>query len=509
TPEGAVFALTPGRMGDGASAVLVQIQSKRELIPQRRPLPGEQYRFHFDMTKCIGCKCCVVACNEQNGNPGDLHWRRVGEIEGGRYPETRRWYLSMGCNHCLEPACLIGCPVEAYVKDSLTGVVKHDADICIGCQYCTWNCSYGVPQYNAERGVVGKCDLCHNRLQDGDTPACADACPQGAIAIEIVNIAQWRTDHGAADAPGLPSSADSLSTTRVTLPADMPVDIDRVDRRQFRLEQPHWALVFMLTLTQMSVGAIACVWRLSAFSAHTNSFSAVVLALMLAAVSLLASALHLGRPIYAYRAIRAWRRSWLSREVLTLGAFAALAGVYGCLLMLNSLAAAVAGGAAIATGLAGIYCSARIYMVPARPAWNSGYTVSEFFLTACLLGPLLIRTAEWRHSYALGMVAAAAGCAGFFNQIAKLLWLARAEEGSENRVSATLLLHRLRGAFFCRLGLLLAGGIALPLASPDTRIAWLALLLALAGETIGRWLFFAGVTPKSVAATFVPAGRAA
>jgi hypothetical protein len=68
----------------------------------RIPGPGEQYRFHFDMTKCVGCKCCVVACNEQNGNPGDLHWRRVGEIEGGLFPDTRRLYLSMGCNHCLD-----------------------------------------------------------------------------------------------------------------------------------------------------------------------------------------------------------------------------------------------------------------------------------------------------------------------------------------------------------------------------------------------------------------------
>ena len=168
---------------------LVQIDlAPRELIPQRRPGEGEQYRFHFDMTKCIGCKCCVVACNEQNGNPAAINWRRVGEVEGGYYPNTQRHYLSMGCNHCVEPSCLIGCPVEAYTKDPLTGVVLHSADACIGCQYCTWNCSYGVPQYNAERGVVGKCDLCHNRLADDMAPACVAACPEGAIAIEIVNV---------------------------------------------------------------------------------------------------------------------------------------------------------------------------------------------------------------------------------------------------------------------------------------------------------------------------------
>ena len=92
-------------------------------IPHRALREGEQYRFHFDMTKCIGCKCCVVACNEQNGNPAEINWRRVGEIEGGWYPNTQRLHLSMGCNHCLEPTCLTGCPVDAYTKDPITGVV--------------------------------------------------------------------------------------------------------------------------------------------------------------------------------------------------------------------------------------------------------------------------------------------------------------------------------------------------------------------------------------------------
>src|SRR5499426_2744307 len=176
-----------------------------ERMPDRAPRAGEQYRFHVDMGKCIGCKCCVVACNEQNGNPAPINWRRVQEIEGGWFPMTSRSFLSMGCNHCLEPTCLQGCPVDAYSKDPVTGIVRHSADTCIGCQYCTWNCSYGVPQYNPERGVVGKCDMCHGRLSHGETPACVSACPEGAIAIEIVNVAAWQSSIAASRSnAGLP-----------------------------------------------------------------------------------------------------------------------------------------------------------------------------------------------------------------------------------------------------------------------------------------------------------------
>ena len=72
-------------------------------IPATKPSAGEQYRFHFDMTRCIGCHCCEVACTEQNNNPPHLQWRRVGELEGGVYPTAQRFFLSMGCNHCIEP----------------------------------------------------------------------------------------------------------------------------------------------------------------------------------------------------------------------------------------------------------------------------------------------------------------------------------------------------------------------------------------------------------------------
>src|SRR3974377_2384436 len=91
--QSATFLLTR-RNGESSTdegprcSVTVTVDTPR--IPQRALEPGEQYRFHFDMTKCIGCKCCVVACNEQNGNPAAINWRRVGGIEGGHYPHPPR-----------------------------------------------------------------------------------------------------------------------------------------------------------------------------------------------------------------------------------------------------------------------------------------------------------------------------------------------------------------------------------------------------------------------------------
>jgi formate dehydrogenase iron-sulfur subunit len=480
---------------------LVQIRRKPELIPQRALETGEQYRFHFDMTKCIGCKCCVVACNEQNGNPAAINWRRVGEIEGGYYPNAQRHYLSMGCNHCIEPSCMTGCPVEAYTKNAVTGVVDLSADTCIGCQYCTWNCSYGVPQYNAERGVVGKCDLCHNRLSDGMAPACAEACPEGAIAIEIVNIAQWRADYLSANSPGLPSADDSISTTRITLPENLAPDTGRVDTQQLRPEDPHLSLVFMLVLTQLAVGAFGVLWLLDLFGHAAQLWMSAMASLALAGVSLGASTLHLGRPIYAWRAMRGLRRSWLSREVLGLSLFAGVASLFAGMLLTDAPGRSWTGLATAVFGAAGVMCSARIYVVRARPAWYSGYTVAEFFATAFLLGPLFVRAMGVSGAPWVAWVAAAGGAMQLITQAVKFLWLSHSEI-FELRASSLLLSGRFRTAFLARLGLLVAAGIVTPLAAPSGAVAIAAFLLALAGEWLGRWLFFVTVVPKNMAAAF-------
>lgn len=469
------------------------------------PGPGEQYRFHFDMTRCIGCKCCVVACNEQNGNPADILWRRVGEIEGGTYPDTLRHYLSIGCNHCLEPTCMTGCPVDAYSKDGPTGIVRHSADICIGCQYCTWNCSYGVPQYNPARGVVGKCDMCYGRLTQGQSPACVSACPESAIRIETVRVAEWREEYRThANSPGMPSADDSLSTTRITLPARLPRDVRKVDLDRLRPEHPHWPLVVMTLLTQLSVGAFTAIWLLNIFGARAHRAAALV-ALAVATVALAASTLHLGRPIHAARALRMWRRSWLSREVLLFALFAASAAAYSAALWARVPGAMLLGGLTAVFGICGVGASARLYMVPGRPAWNSPFTLLEFCLTAVLLGSAVanILTAASATTHAATLFA---GLATLVAGGVRIIWLARSGI-YERRGAFSLLFTVLANRLLLRFLLLSAGLLMLALAgSPVMAVAVAPVFIA--GEFMSRYLFFVSVVPTNIATEYLAAEAA-
>jgi Fe-S-cluster-containing dehydrogenase component/DMSO reductase anchor subunit len=513
--DGVTFALTR-RGGDPVRARTGPATDGR--MPDRAPAPGEQYRFHVDMGKCIGCKCCVVACNEQNGNPASINWRRVREIEGGWFPMTSRSYLSMGCNHCLEPTCLEGCPVDAYSKDPATGIVQHSADACIGCQYCTWNCSYGVPQYNPERGVVGKCDMCHGRLSMGQTPACVAACPEGAIAIEIVDVAAWRASIDASPAnAGLPDRDQSLSTTRVTLPEAMPPNATPVDMTHVAPEHPHWPLVVMTVLTQLAVGAFTTIWLSQVFEASANLGTAALASLLVGGLALSASTLHLGRPIHAYRAIRMWRRSWLSREVLLFSAFSGVAAVYAAMLWFGVPGGGPVGALTVLLGVAGVTASACIYRVPSRPAWNTRYTLLQFNLTAAILGPLFAAVVGGGDLRWLATGAATMASAQFV-LLAVRLFRCVSSDSLELRGTARLLSTVLAGRLVLRGVLLALGAVALPLLAAGPQllapgpaavgslagiVMVVALALATVAEIVGRYLFFVSVVPKHLAAPYI------
>jgi formate dehydrogenase iron-sulfur subunit len=519
TEDGIVFGpANPARVVEMSYPDLVGPAVFPLLIPSRSLEEGEQYRFHFNMTKCIGCRSCEVACNEQNGNPADILWRRIGELEAGSYPATQRHYLSMGCNHCLDAECVKGCPVDAYTKDPVTGIVLHSADACIGCQYCVWNCPYSVPQFNPERGVVGKCDMCKGRLEDGFEPACVNACPESAIEIEIVNMADWRENFSSAESPGMPAAIHTISTTRITLPENTESALERVDAGQIRPEHAHLSLVFMTTLMQAVIGAFFVL-----LLHHELDVIRMGVLLNVAGIALTISTMHLGRPAYAWRALKMWRRSWLSREVLlfTLFLFALTASTAGTasahfhhgppprvLLGLDWLTALL--------GLAGTLASAYIYLVPARPSWNMRHTPIDFVLTGAFLGPLLAtvlcelpqsflsRTplAELPSTLLTGwlptLLAGGFAVAWLLNQSVRLYRL-RGSELFEARATFSLLsseaLHRHATASLALMPLsvlILAFGHPLP-----------ALVVGWAGTLLARYLFFVSVVPLNMALTFV------
>lgn len=372
----------------------------RDLIPLTRPGAGERYAFEVDLDACSGCKSCVAACHSLNGLDDHESWRDVGLLIGGNERAAYLQTVTTACHHCEDPACLNGCPVLAYEQDPLTGIVRHLDDQCIGCQYCVLKCPYDVPKYNARLGIVRKCDMCHGRLSAGEAPACAQACP--THAIRIVNVPATQPSPAAPHAlvPGAPDSGYTRPATRYRSKRPLPAGLVPADAGARRLQPTHWPLVVMLTFVPAGLAstllATVLAWRtattLDEPSVATLTHQRVVLgwwALGAGAVGLGASVLHLGQPTRAWRIFLGWRRSWLSREAMLLGAWVTLLGaaVVGPAIAgggLVPIRGALTAGAAL--GLGGWLCSMMVYIDTHRVAWRATRTAGQFGggLLACV-----------------------------------------------------------------------------------------------------------------------------
>lgn len=137
--------------------------------------------FYFDMTACIGCRTCQVACKDKNDLPIGVMFRNVTDYEVGDYPNIATYHYSASCNHCETPACVAVCPNEAMFVDEEDGTIQHDDSKCIGCQYCVNACPYGVPKYIEDIQLTHKCDGCKTLRENGENPACVSACPMRAL----------------------------------------------------------------------------------------------------------------------------------------------------------------------------------------------------------------------------------------------------------------------------------------------------------------------------------------
>jgi Fe-S-cluster-containing dehydrogenase component/DMSO reductase anchor subunit len=371
------------------------------LLPASPPRMGEQYAFEVDLDACSGCKSCVTACHAMNGLDENEAWRDVGLLHGGSAELPVIQHVTAACHHCLEPACMTGCPVQAYEKDPVTGIVRHLDDQCIGCQYCTLACPYDVPKYNPRLGIVRKCDMCSSRLAVGEAPACVQGCPNGSIRITVVR--QHEVVESCETGQFLPSAPDpaiTLPTTNYKTRRALPRNLLPADYYSINPEHAHWPLVVMLVLTQLSVGAFLVAMVLQAFArpelladvSRVHAASALVFGLL----ALGASVFHLGRPHLAFRAVIGLGTSWLSREILAFGVFAVLATTYAVVAwfgpncaMLDWVAGpllASLGWSVVFAGMAGIGCSIMIYRSTHRRFWSGTAASVKFLLTTLVLG---------------------------------------------------------------------------------------------------------------------------
>ncbi len=383
----------------------------RDLIPLSAPGPGEQYAFQVDLDACTGCKACVSGCHSLNGLDPDETWRDVGTLLGGDPAHPFQQTVTTACHHCADPSCLAGCPVQAYEKDPITGIVRHLDDQCIGCSYCILTCPYDVPKYSERLGIVRKCDMCQGRLAEGEAPACVQACPTHAITIVNVAVDQARsTTAPSSFLAASPDPAHSRPTTRYVSERGLPAVVVAADADRPEVQHTHWPLVVLLSCTQAALGLTLGWAGAETFGEGGRQWLALV-AVLLGVVGIGASVMHLGRPERAWRVFLGLRSSWLSREAVAIGAWVpllALAAWQPSFVPAAGALPAIAAG----VGTVAIGCSAMIYIATPRRFWRApataarmgGTVVVAALLASAPIAAVVVLAAkvgfEWRQSQA-------------------------------------------------------------------------------------------------------------
>jgi anaerobic dimethyl sulfoxide reductase subunit B (iron-sulfur subunit) len=148
-----------------------------------------QMGFYFDQTLCIGCYTCAVACKDWHDiDAGPVNWLRVKTIEKGEFPKPFLAYLVSVCYQCVNPPCILACPVKAITKRESDGIVVVDREKCLGNRECRMlcrnACPWDNPQFGPEENArMQKCDFCRERIEQGQQTVCVEACPMYAIDV--------------------------------------------------------------------------------------------------------------------------------------------------------------------------------------------------------------------------------------------------------------------------------------------------------------------------------------
>lgn len=151
-----------------------------------------------DVTRCVGCGSCEVACKLWNGLEYDREapaegqgdglaaekWTSVSLVKASKGKEDAWRFVKRQCLHCQEPACASACFSRAIQKTK-SGAVVYDEKLCVGCRYCMLACPFNIPKYEWDKTFprVRKCQMCAGRLDKGESPACVGVCPAGALTF--------------------------------------------------------------------------------------------------------------------------------------------------------------------------------------------------------------------------------------------------------------------------------------------------------------------------------------
>ena len=196
----------------GTGAAVAATGATTVAASSRNPQPPtDAIAMLYDATTCIGCKACVSACTTANGLIPDTTlsggiWQMPTDLN----PQTKNIillakdgdkhsFVKRQCMHCVDPACVAGCPFTALEKGKY-GIVEWDGSKCIGCRYCEISCPFDVPRFEwAEfNPKIVKCEFCNHRLAEGQQPACTEACPTGAVIFgtrqQLLQVARQRIE---------------------------------------------------------------------------------------------------------------------------------------------------------------------------------------------------------------------------------------------------------------------------------------------------------------------------
>jgi len=295
--------------------------------------------FIFDKNRCVGCQACVVACMNENGFQPTQQWRNIFTQNQQKLPGIPLFHISLACNHCDDAPCLKYCPALAYQRSDITQAVLHQADACIGCQYCVWQCPYEAPKFNQESGIVEKCNFCESRQTENKAPACASLCPSDALSfsfdeidktqikpvIEVaenpfpsLKITELENKSGPEMDMGLFNS-DTKAHEVSEVMKDSKMDISRTSMSvsvSSKINAKHeWPLLIFTFI-------VAVLVALSVAGAGQDSADWLKWSMSIAGgLGALLSSFHLGKKFRMWRAILNLKYSWLSREIFFFGLY--------------------------------------------------------------------------------------------------------------------------------------------------------------------------------------------